>query len=58
VNPGIAIVSAGLGNKYGHPNPEVIERVELVNAQILETAMIGNINCLSNGVTVSCIGDR
>jgi competence protein ComEC len=58
VNPDIAIVSAGLGNKYGHPNPETIERVESGRAQILETAALGNIDCVSDGVTVSCTGDR
>ena len=57
VHPDYVIVSAGLGNKYGHPNPETIERVESVNAQILETSQLGNISCLSNGITVYCSGD-
>ncbi len=34
VRPITTIVSAGLGNKYGHPAPEVIERVESITAQI------------------------
>lgn len=58
VKPDIAIVSAGLGNKYGHPNPEVIERVESVNAQILETSIMGNIECRSDGHAVSCQGQK
>ena len=54
VNPSTVIVSAGLGNKYGHPSPETIERVESINAQILETSQMGTIRCVSNGDTVSC----
>lgn len=56
--PDIAIVSAGLNNKYGHPHPETIERVENVNAQILETSKLGNIDCASDGQTVSCTGQK
>lgn len=56
VHPTTAIVSAGLGNKYGHPAPEVIERVESINAQILETSQLGTINCRSNGKSVTCSG--
>ena len=54
VQPSIAIVSAGLGNKYGHPHEEVVERVGEINAEILETAQIGTINCYSDGITVFC----
>ncbi len=58
VHPSIAIVSAGLGNKYGHPAPETIERVESVNAQVLETSQLGNIDCVSDGENVSCFGNK
>lgn len=56
VRPTTTIVSAGLGNKYGHPAPEVIERVESINAQILETSQLGTINCRSDGKSVTCSG--
>lgn len=58
VQPSFAIVSAGLGNKYGHPHEEVIERVEDVHAQILETSQLGTIDCYSDGKTVSCSGNK
>jgi competence protein ComEC len=58
VRPDITIVSAGLGNKYGHPAPDVIERVESINAQIFETSRMGSIDCRSNGITVSCHGGK
>jgi beta-lactamase superfamily II metal-dependent hydrolase len=57
VQPDIAIVSAGLGNRYGHPHPEVIERAENANVQVLETAQQGSITCRSNGVRVVCSGE-
>ncbi|MCK5472172.1 MBL fold metallo-hydrolase [Candidatus Gracilibacteria bacterium] len=48
VNPEIVIVSAGAENKFGHPNPEVLERLEGV--EILETSKEGNIKIISDGI--------
>jgi competence protein ComEC len=58
VQPDIAIVSAGAGNKYGHPAPEVLERAESANAQILRTDEMGRIDCRSNGKEISCIPEH
>ena len=58
VNPTYAIVSAGLGNKYGHPNTDVIERVESTNAEILETSVLGTITCTSDKKDVFCKGSK
>lgn len=59
VQPDIAIVSAGLGNKYGHPSPEVIENVETqTHAQVMETSQQGTIHCTSDGVSVTCLGAK
>ncbi len=57
VQPETVIVSAGVGNRYGHPHPEVIERAENINAQILETAQHGSITCRSNTVRIVCTGE-
>lgn len=54
VRPEYAIVSAGAGNRYGHPHDEVIERTESIGAQVLETAITGTIVCTSNKVSVIC----
>ena len=54
VQPEYAIISAGVGNRYGHPHDEVIERVESMDIQILETAIMGTIVCQSDRVTVLC----
>ncbi len=58
VQPEIAIVSAGLGNKYGHPSPEVVERVGETSAHIMETMTMGTITCISDGKEVLCEGER
>ena len=52
VDPMYAVVSAGADNRYGHPHPEVIDRVEAVGATILETSKEGTITFYSDGETV------
>ncbi|MFH1375484.1 MAG: MBL fold metallo-hydrolase [Patescibacteria group bacterium] len=47
-NPQIALVSAGEDNQFGHPSPEIIERVK--DQEILETAKMGSIRLISDGV--------
>lgn len=37
VNPSIAIVSAGISNKFGHPHPEVIEKLHNHGVTIYQT---------------------
>jgi competence protein ComEC len=43
VQPKIAIVSSGRRNRYGFPNPTVIERITKINAIIYQTQMHGTI---------------
>jgi competence protein ComEC len=51
VSPAIAIVSAGAGNRYGHPAERVLERYEAPGVAVLRTDLGGN-------VTISSDGDR
>ena len=41
VNPEIAVISVGKNNNYGHPSPEVLERLR--DIQVLRTDQIGDI---------------
>lgn len=41
--PKIALISVGKNNSYGHPNKEVIERLEKINAKILRTDEKGEV---------------
>ncbi len=52
VEPTYAVVSAGMDNTYGHPHPEVIERVTASGAVIKSTATDGRLTFTSDGQTV------
>ncbi len=52
VEPIYAVVSAGVDNTYGHPYPEVIERVTASGALIKSTATGGRLTFTSDGQTV------
>ncbi len=56
VHPRIAVISAGEDNPYGHPNPELIERLETAGARILRTDRDGAVHVLTDGkqLEVSC----
>jgi len=43
VNPEHAIISAGFANEYGHPNDEVIDRLNTIDADVLNTADKGTV---------------
>lgn len=52
VAPAMTVVSAKLGNSYGHPHDEVVDRVKSANIEILETAKNGTIIFHSDGKTI------
>jgi competence protein ComEC len=43
VRPRIAIVSAGAGNRYGHPHPDTLRRFERIGAVVHRTDRVGSI---------------
>jgi competence protein ComEC len=47
--PQIALVSVGARNRFGHPSPEVIERLEQAGAQILNTTVHGSVDLRTDG---------
>ncbi|ATD57238.1 MBL fold protein [Clostridium chauvoei] len=59
VNPKYAVVSAGEGNDYGHPNNETIEKLNKRNIEILRTDKSGTIIAISDGnkITFNCESD-
>jgi competence protein ComEC len=52
VTPTFAVVSAGVGNRYGHPNQDVMQRVFKRNIQTAHTGTDGTVTFYSDGVTV------
>lgn len=52
VSPRYSVVSAGLGNRYGHPHKEVISMVSDFGSEILETSKLGSVTFYSDGEKV------
>ena len=52
VRPRVAIISAGEGNPYGHPSPELVRRLEGAGVRILRTDRDGAIHVVTDGETV------
>ena len=46
--PRVAIISAGRGNTFGHPAPEVIDRLESIGARVYRTDRQGQITLESD----------
>ena len=58
LTPQIALISAGLQNRYHHPHPSVLYRLKKARAEIYRTDMQGRITCHSDGSTVTCAPQR
>ena len=59
--PQVALISAGRGNTFGHPAPEVLQRLETIGARIYRTDRHGQITLDTDGHDVfirTYAGDR
>lgn len=52
VNPKYVVISAGEDNRYGHPHPEVVSKINNFGSRILQTSQEGTIIFETNGVDV------
>lgn len=55
VTPEIAAISVQKGNSYGHPTPEVLQRLQKFGITILRTDELGNIEILSDGRMIKVV---
>lgn len=53
VSPRFAVISCGRDNEYGHPHPEIMERLADLGAKVYRTDLQGSVLLLSDGKTVS-----
>jgi competence protein ComEC len=51
VKPQAAVISCGTDNEYGHPAPEVLQRLERVGSHVFRTDLHGEVVAVSNGTT-------
>ncbi|MET0402710.1 MAG: ComEC/Rec2 family competence protein [Cystobacter sp.] len=58
VRPQAAVISCGAGNDYGHPTPEVIQRLGQVGARVFRTDQQGEVLAVSDGQTVTFTAQR
>lgn len=49
VKPQMAVIEVGANNKFGHPNPRTLKRLERAGAEILRTDKFGTIRLISDG---------
>ena len=52
VSPSVAVISCGAGNRYGHPDGRVLERLRGIGATVYRTDLEGDIVLLWNGETL------
>ncbi len=58
VKPGLAVVSYGVGNSYGHPSGSVMERLRERKIEVWETGTCGAVLLETDGRAVRCWGWR
>ena len=58
VSPRVAVITAGDGNRFGHPHPETLERLESLPSAptILRTDMHGTVTLTTDGESLSWSG--
>lgn len=58
IRPRAAVISCGVGNDYGHPGREALERLRAVNAQVYRTDQMGEVVAVSDGESVVMRAER
>lgn len=49
VSPSIALISAGKGNRYGHPHSVVLKRLAAHGVKVIRTDKVGDLTVVSDG---------
>lgn len=49
INPKIALISAGIGNRYGHPHKETLQRLKANGVEVYNTQEYGAVKVETDG---------
>jgi len=52
-SPEYSVVSYGMGNSYGHPRQDVLDRVKKSQSELFGTGLLGNITFVGDGQDIS-----
>lgn len=58
VQPQVALLSAGVGNDYGHPRAETLDRLRAAGTQVLRTDTQGTLTLTTDGRTATVTPER
>lgn len=58
VLPKAAIIEVGAKNRYGHPSPAALSRLEMIDTNIFRTDLNGDIRVLSNSFTTNIYKEK
>ena len=56
VRPKVAVISVGIGNSYGHPHKETLQRLGSVGSKVLRTDELGTIKLIFDETAIECFG--
>ena len=58
VQPQVAIISAGLGNRFNHPREDVLRRLRMAGAQVFRTDLAGDVAVRTDGHEITVTLER
>ncbi len=58
VRPQVAVVSSGLGNRFGHPRGEALQRLRTAGAQVFRTDLAGDVAVRTDGWEITVALER
>ena len=55
LKPSVAVIQVGFGNRFGHPHPEVLARLQEVGARVFRTDRHGAVRLLLDGNSLTVV---